>query len=92
LLRNGLGFDQPGEKEHQGRKTLGRGDAAAARGQAKDNGGQRQTFCDGTNSHGLNYNNDSNIGNFILVGETLMAVGRISGEKYFAGFSPEPSA
>ncbi len=63
LRRNGPGFDQPGQKEHQRRKALGRGNAAAARGQAKNHGGKRQTFDHGTNSHTMNYSNDLNFGN-----------------------------
>jgi hypothetical protein len=63
LWRNGPGLDQPGQKEHQRRKALGRVNAAAARAQAKNSGGKRQTFHDETNSHTINYSNDLNFGN-----------------------------
>jgi hypothetical protein len=62
LRRTGPGLDQPGQKEHQRRNGLRRGNAAAARVQAKNDGGQRQTFRYGTNSHAMNYSNDSNFG------------------------------
>jgi len=63
LRRPGPGFDQAGQKEHQRRNALGRGNAAAARAQAKNDGGKRQTFHYGINSHTINYSNDSNFGN-----------------------------
>jgi hypothetical protein len=63
LRRTRPGLDQAGQKEHQRRNALGRGNAAAARAQAENNGGQRQTFRYGTNSHAMNYSNDWNFGN-----------------------------
>jgi hypothetical protein len=62
LRRNGPGFDQPGQKEHQRRNALGRGNAAATRAQAKNDGGKGQTFHYGTNSHATNYSDDLNFG------------------------------
>jgi hypothetical protein len=82
LRRNGPGFDQPGQKEHQRRKALARGNAAAARAQDWNNGGQRQTFFNGTNSHVVNYSDDSNFGN----NYSLVNFGSIS-----AGLLPENS-